>query len=322
MRYTACKLVHKTVEMKFYYGLGRVRLPGSAVTIGAFDGVHLGHQTLISSLIDKAKALALPSVVILFEPQPKEYFAKGTVERIYRLRDKLVILDALGVDVLICLHFTKALATLSAENFMQNILDHLGVKHLVVGDDFRFGAKRTGDYAMLQKFGQQNGFSVNNTPTYMRDNQRVGSSWARKVIRDSDFGLAKSLLGRPYSLCGRVGVGAKLGRTIGIPTINIRMLNNMLLSGIFAVEVSNILGQNGSVRGAGYVGIKPTLKGKKCFLEVHLLDFDKPCYGQLVSVTFLAKIREDKTFNNVDELKAQMQQDIHEINAFFMKTAK
>jgi len=304
--------------MKFYYGLKHVNLSGSVVTIGAFDGVHLGHQALITQLLQQAKAFNLPSVVVLFEPQPKEYFSKATSRRIYRLRDKLAILSQLGVDHVVCLHFTDSMAKLSPETFINKVLlEGLGVKHLVVGDDFRFGAKRQGDYALLQRFGERNDYSIENTPTVMVDGRRVGSSWVREALLVADFSTVTRLLGRAYQLSGKIGQGQKLGRTIGIPTLNIRMPSNLCLSGIFAVEVLGIIGQNRAVRGAGYIGFRPTLKGHQCFLEVHLLGPVPDCYGQVVQVKFLAKIRDDSTFDSVAALKTQMQHDIKKINHFF-----
>lgn len=304
--------------MHFDYGLHHQKVIASVVTIGTFDGVHRGHQTLIRAAMHQAKSLNLPCVVVLFEPQPKEYFAKGPTHRLYRLRDKVQVLRGMGVDRVLCLPFTKLLADLTAEAFVsQVLLDHLGVKHLVVGDDFHFGAKRTGDYRLLQKMGKQHGFSVQRMPTYVDQNQRVGSSKIREVMQAGDFDAARALLGRPYGLCGRIGRGAQLGRQMGLPTINIRLRNNMRLSGIFAVEVSGLLGQNEAIYGAGYVGVRPTLKGQRCFLEVHLLNFNGDCYGQCVCVTFIAKMRDDIAFTSMDALTVQMHEDVRQIQAFF-----
>ncbi|MGD2172300.1 MAG: bifunctional riboflavin kinase/FAD synthetase, partial [Gammaproteobacteria bacterium] len=228
--------------MKLIRGLHNLQrpLPASAVTIGNFDGVHRGHQLVISQLKRVAAAASLPTVVIIFEPQPIEYFAPGRApKRLARFREKIAYLKAQQIDYLLCLRFDSRLAEQSADEFVQGILvDRLNTRHLVIGDDFHFGKNRQGNFRYLKDNCERFGFTVDETETLTVDGERVSSTRIRQCIEDGDFEKAAELLGRPYSLSGRVAHGQKLGRQLGYPTINIKMGDKTLIvKGIFAVRV-------------------------------------------------------------------------------------
>lgn len=285
---------------------------GSIATIGNFDGVHLGHQAIIKRLTDKAKALSAPSVVIVFEPHPQEFFRpEAAPARLFKLTDKLLALKDLGVDYVLCLRFNQELAQLSAEDFIRRVLvETLHAKHLFIGDDFKFGYKRKGDFALLQ---QEAKFPVeaNQTVTQSIDGEsaRISSSLVRQAIVDNDFEHAEKLLGRPYRFRGRVAHGDKQGRTIGVPTANIALKRvKSPLQGVYAVKVFGI--KDEAINGVANVGIKPTLNARKERLEVHLLDFDGDVYGKQLTIEPVAKIRDEQKFSGKDELIEQINRDI------------
>jgi riboflavin kinase/FMN adenylyltransferase len=306
--------------MKLIRGLHNLTspLPASAVTIGNFDGVHLGHQLVISQLRRVALAAGLPSLVIIFEPQPIEYFAPDRApKRLARFREKIAYLKAQQIDYLLCLHFDAELAALEAEEFVQRILvDSLNTRHLVIGDDFHFGRNRKGNFEFLQQNCARFGFSVDETETLISDGERVSSTRIRECIQREDFQGAAELLGRPYSLSGRIAHGKKLGRQLGYPTINIKMGDKTLIvKGIFAVQVKGI--DNRPLRGVASIGTRPTVNGVDTILEVYILDFDRDVYGYRVVVEFLHKIRDEEKFASLEELTTHIAQDTEKARAFF-----
>lgn len=306
----------------FIRGLHNLRpsYRGCVATIGSFDGVHLGHQAILQQLQQVANACKLPSVVIIFEPQPHEFFAGDKAPaRLMRLREKVQALLAAGVNRVLCLQFNDALRSLPAEAFVEKVLiDGLGIKHLVVGDDFRFGCDRRGDFALLQTIGSQRGFSVTDTVTLEVAGERVSSTRVRQLLEQGDFASAEQLLGKPYSINGRIAYGQQLGRKLGVPTANVHLRRyRSPLHGVFTVTVKFA---DGSVyKGVANVGVRPTVTGdKKPLLEVHLFDFSRMAYGAMIDVTFHTKLRDEKKFNSLDELQTQLQTDIAQAKQFFL----
>ncbi len=293
---------------------------GCVATIGNFDGVHLGHQAVIGQLNAKAQALHLPTTVVLFEPQPLEFFRPNNAPaRLMRLREKIEALGNAGVNRVLCVRFDAQFAALSAEEFIRRILiEGLGVRRLVVGDDFRFGAARRGDFAMLADAGHAHGFDVSATHTIVLQGERISSTRIRERLVAADLDMARELLGRPYSLSGRVAHGDKLGRTLGVPTANLHLhRKDVPLTGIFVVEVSGLKPQ--ALPGVASIGTRPTVGGTRTLLEVHLFDFDADIYGANVRVNFLHKLRDEQRFDTVEELRTWMERDIVQARAFFAK---
>ena len=306
--------------MEFIRGLHNLmpRHRGCVATIGNFDGVHLGHQAVIEQLARQANALGLPSTLVLFEPQPLEYLRPDAVPaRLMRLREKIETLRNYPIDRVLCVEFGAAFAALSAEEFIQRILlDGLNVRYLVIGDDFRFGAGRRGDFAMLQDAGRAHGFEVAATETVALAGERVSSTRIREHLARGDLTGARLLLGRHYGMSGRVAHGNKLGRKLGIPTANIHVHRRRTpVAGIFVVEALG-LGPF-ALPGAASVGTRPTVDGTRTLLEVHLLDFNRDIYGAHVTVNFLHKLRDEQRFDSLDELRAWIERDIDQTRAFF-----
>ncbi len=306
--------------MQLIRGLHNLTQPISAsvVTIGNFDGIHLGHQHVLEQLRTAAIKHNLPSTVIIFEPQPIEFFAPDKApKRLSRFREKLAYLRSMQIDNLLCLKFNRDLAELYAEDFVKQILvERLNTRHLVIGDDFRFGKNRSGDFQFLQNSGEQHGFAVENTETLLIDGTRVSSTRIRHCIQNDDFEQAAELLGRPYSLSGKVCHGQKLGRELGFPTINIKMGDKTLIvKGIFAVLVKGI--DNRVLPGVASIGTRPTVNGVDTILEVFILDFDQDVYGFCVDVEFLHKIRDEEKFASLDELSAHIEQDTIKAKQYF-----
>lgn len=295
----------------------RERHRGCVATIGNFDGVHLGHQTVLGQLSEKAAELAVPSMVITFEPYPLEYFAPAEAPpRLTRLREKIKALTRYAVDRVLCLRFDDNLASMPAEDFIQLLVAALNVRYLVVGDDFRFGHNRQGNFAMLQAAGARHGFQVVNLHTFAIENERVSSTRIRDALARGDLGTAEKMLGRPYRMCGRVAHGDKRGRTIGFPTANIHLhRNNTPVSGVYAVEMFGIEGE--PVQGVANVGTRPTVDGTRSLLEVHLFDFSREIYGAYVNVEFVHKLRDEKKFDSFELLKQQIDRDADEAREFF-----
>ena len=306
--------------MQFIRGL--YNLPadesGCVATIGNFDGVHLGHQAVIGQLAEQGAELGLPTTLITFEPQPMEYFRpQQAPARLTRLREKLQVLRRFSVDRILCLPFNRKLAEMTAQDFIQRILvDGLGVRYLVVGDDFRFGKDRAGDFALLQKAGKQYDFKVVNMHTFAIDDERVSSTRIRYALNRGDLAEAERLLGRRYRMSGRVAHGQKLGRQLGYPTANIDVHRKMTpLQGIFVVEVFGLEGE--PLPGVASLGTRPTVDGNKIVLEVYLFDFDRDIYGKHLQVSFLHKLRDEAKFTTLEALTRQIDQDVIDARAYF-----
>lgn len=307
--------------MKLIRGLHNLSsLPqGCVATIGNFDGVHIGHQHVLAQLKQKGDELGLPTVVMTFDPQPQEFFKRGTVPaRLTRLREKLLIMKRLGcVDKVLCIIFNDQLAAMPAQTFVEQVLvEKPKIQFLVVGDDFRFGHDRLGDFRLLQEMGAEYGFEVIRMPSVQYEGRRVSSSWVRRVLTEGNLQLAEHLLGRPYSMCGRVAHGDKLGRTLGFPTANIYLHRNVSpVLGIFVVKMYGIREQ--AILGVANVGNRPTVGGTRTLLEVFLFDFNEDIYGRHVRVDFLHKLRDEEYFESIELLKQQMVIDAENARAFF-----
>ena len=284
---------------------------GCVATIGNFDGLHKGHQVIIQALISGAKDLNLPTCVIIFEPHPQEYFlGEQASARLMRLREKIKFLRYLSIDRILCVAFNKELVECSAEDFVKKILvNRLGIQSLIVGDDFRFGKGRQGDFNFLQALGKLHNFTVHSTPTVLLDNKRIGSSRVRNAVEQGDFELASQLLGRPFMLSGRVIQGEQRGRLLGFPTANIALHRRVMpLQGVFVVRVYGL----GSIplTGVANCGNRPTIQGLKNLLEVYLFNFDQDIYGRFIEIEFLKKIREEEKFASLEALKQQIAKDV------------
>ncbi len=291
---------------------------GCVATIGNFDGVHLGHQAILRQLAARGRELGRPSLVMTFEPHPQEFFARETKPaRLARLREKLAALAEAGVDRVLVARFDARLAAMSAEDFIGDLLvAKLGVEYLVIGDDFRFGKGRAGDFGLLERAGAACGFEVAHTPTFVVDGARVSSTRVREVLADGELALAARLLGRPYAVHGRVAHGDKRGRTIGFPTANVHLHREVTpLSGVYAVR---LLGAAPApLAGVANLGQRPTVGGTRNQLEVHLFDFCGDLYGRAVRVEFCARLREERRFGSLEALKAQIDADARQARAFF-----
>lgn len=294
---------------------------GCVATLGNFDGVHLGHQAIIGQLAEAGAALHLPTTVIIFEPQPLEHFqsADKVPPRLMRLREKLQALRRYSVDRVLCLRFDEVLAGMSPEEFIRRILvEGLGVRYLVVGDDFRFGARRAGDFSLLHRAGEAHGFQTIPMHTFMIDGERVSSTRIRTALAAGDLPTAEKLLGRPYRMCGRVAHGDKRGRTIGVPTANVHLHRVAIpVKGVYAVEVFGL--HHEPVTGVANVGSRPTVDGTRTLLEIHLFEFSREIYGQYISIDFLHKLRDEQRFASFDELKARIARDIDEARAWLAR---
>jgi riboflavin kinase/FMN adenylyltransferase len=291
---------------------------GCAATIGNFDGVHLGHQAVLGQLAERAGELHLPVTLITFEPQPREYFRpESAPPRLTRFREKVEVLRRYGVDRILCLRFNDRLAGLAPEEFIRLILlEGLDVKYLVVGDDFRFGRERAGDFSLLEETGAARGFQVVNMHTFNMGAQRVSSTRVREALQRGDLAVAESLLGRPFRMSGRVSHGDKRGRLIGFPTANIFLHRTATpVAGVFAVEMFGIEGE--PAPGVANVGTRPTVGGTRSLLEVHLFDFDRDIYGRHVQVSFLRKLRDEVRFESFEALQRQILRDAEQAQSFF-----
>ncbi len=290
---------------------------GCVLTIGNFDGVHLGHQEVLNGLKKQAKALSLPSTVMTFEPQPQELFnGTGAPARLSRLRDKLSLLSRYAIDRLLCVRFDDKFSAMTANDFIEQLLvKKLGVKFLVVGDDFRFGYQRTGDFDMLVAAGKKLGFEVVSTQSLKVSNARISSTLIREHLAQGDVDQAELMLGHPFVISGRVRHGDKKGRTIGFPTANIALNRKVSpVQGVFAVSVTL---DEKEYQGVANIGKRPTVNGLRIQLEIHLFDFDGDIYGKCLDTRLLKKIRDEVKFDSFDLLKQQIQRDVIATKTYF-----
>ena len=290
---------------------------GNVVTIGNFDGVHHGHQMLLAHVRAKSGELGCPSLLMTFEPQPREFFRGETVPaRLTRFREKVSLLRRLGIDRVLCVPFNERTARTPAGWVVKELLaDRLGARYVVVGDDFRFGRGQEGDYQMLRDAGDEHGYGVSHMGTLTFEHGRVSSTRVRTVLAGGDFALAERLLGRRYFIMGRVVYGRQLGRELGVPTANIRLQRyRAALEGVFAVLVEGV---GGARPGIANIGVRPTVDGKEPLLEVHLFDFDADIYGRLLTVTPLHKVREEIKFPSLDALRERVTRDVRETKEWF-----
>ena len=294
---------------------------GCVLTIGNFDGVHLGHQSVLRRLTEQAKRLGVASCVMVFEPQPRELFTGDQAPpRLTRLREKYQQLARLGIDRLLCVRFNADFAAQSPDHFIRGLLvDKLGVRFLVVGDDFRFGQHRGGDFAQLTRAGRAFDFEVVSTQSWCMNRQRVSSTLIRKALGEDQLEAAAQMLGRRFSVCGRVAHGAKLGRTIGFPTANVALKRQVIpVSGVYAVD----LWLNGQrYPGVANIGDKPTVNGSQSLLEVHLFDFSGDLYGKQVELELRHKLRNEQKFASFSLLKEQIQRDAAAARQWFAQAA-
>lgn len=338
--------------MEIIRGLHNIRPEhrGTVLTIGNFDGVHHGHKMLLAHLAAKGLELSVKSMLITFEPQPREFFAGASVPaRLTRFREKMTLLMGTDLDQVLLLPFNQATANLSADTVVENLLvEGLDVRYLVVGDDFRFGQGAGGDYTMLKDAGDRHGFGVSHMGTLSYEHDRVSSSRVREVLAAGDFPQAEQLMGHPYFIMGNVVYGRQLGRQLGVPTANIRLQRyKAALEGVYAVSVTgvnkstnqstnlstdiskNISKDNDAAAnsnssepefytGIANIGVRPTVDGKEPLLEVHIFDYTGNLYGQLLTVTFHHKLRDEQTFAGLEELKAQIDQDITTAKQWFV----
>ncbi|UOV17758.1 bifunctional riboflavin kinase/FAD synthetase [Pantoea agglomerans] len=306
--------------MKFIRGIHNLNEQhrGCVLTIGNFDGVHRGHQALMSRLCEEGRKRNLPVVVMVFEPQPLELFAGDKAPaRLTRLREKLRYMAEAGVDKVLCVRFDRRFAALSAQRFISDLLvEKLDVKYLAVGDDFRFGAGRQGDFLLLQKAGAEYGFEVVSTETFCDDGKRISSTAVRQALAVDDLALAQSLLGHPFTISGRVVHGDALGRTLGFPTANLPLRRSVSpVKGVYAVEVRGLTPE--PLPGVANIGTRPTVKGLRQQLEVHLLDINMDLYGRHIDVVLKQKIRNEQRFASLEALKEQIANDVVTARQFF-----
>ncbi len=305
--------------MQVFRGIPERAEHGCVLTIGNFDGVHRGHQALLAKLTDKAHATGLPSAVLTFEPHPREFFAHDNrPRRLTSLREKIQLLASRGVDRLYIARFNTRFAALTAEQFIEDVLIHgLGVRHLLIGDDFCFGKGRVGNFTMLNAAGQQAGFTVEAMHTLVHEGERVSSSAVRAALLEGDMPHAARLLGRPYSISGRVMHGDKIGRTIGFPTANIQLKHRSPpLMGIYTVSVDGLADKPWP--GVASVGVRPTINDAgRPSLEVHIFDWAGDCYDAHLRVNFLVKQRDEERYDNLADLTAQIARDADQARAYF-----
>ncbi len=298
--------------MQVYRHLPNIKSSPLALAIGNFDGMHLGHQALLSRLAEVAKTKKLTPAVMTFEPHPREFFTPlNAPERLCNLREKLEQFEVLGIEKVFVCAFNKSFAAISAQDFMQKILrEKLNVNSILVGEDFKFGAKRAGTTADIAA----NGFYLISLPEVNKGGERVSSTRVRSALANGDLNLTNLLLGRNYSISGKVVHGAARGRQLGFPTANIHMRHERpALTGVYAVKLDGL-------NGVANLGVRPTIAGvPKLLLEVHVLDFNGNLYGKHVHVEFMQKIREEQKFASLDALKAQIAADIVVARQYFNK---
>jgi riboflavin kinase/FMN adenylyltransferase len=296
----------------------RAALGPCVATIGKYDGMHLGHQRILDQVLALGRELKLPTVVILSEPQPEEFFnPTGAPTRLCPFDGKVAFLDHYGVDAVLCMAFDATLSQQSAESFASDYLGtRLGVRALVVGDDFRFGRQRCGDFALLERTGAEQGFSVHAVSGYLLDGERVSSTAVRDYLAQGDCERVARLLGRPFSMRGEIMHGRKLGRELGMPTANIELHTQALpLVGIYVVEATV---DGVTYPGVAGIGYKPTVsETPEPSLEVHLVDFSGDLYGRIMTVHFLRKLRDEQKFADLAALQAAMAADLQATRDYF-----
>jgi riboflavin kinase / FMN adenylyltransferase len=307
--------------MLLTHGAPRAALPAVAATIGNFDGVHLGHQAMLGRVTAAARERRLVSCVLTFEPHPREFFSPaGAPTRLSSLREKCGLLDACGVERVHVQRFDRAFAALAPEAFVGDVLVRaLKARWILVGEDFRFGAKRAGDASLLRRLAAGHGLEVQTMPNVMHGGQRVSSSAVRRALEAGDLAGAEALLGRPYSISGRVVHGDRLGRTLGFATANVQLRHNRPpLTGIYAVRV-HCAGEDARP-GVASLGVRPTVTSSgKAVLEVHLFDFSRDLYGSPLRVEFLHKIRDEEKYPDLETLRAQIARDCEAARALLME---
>ena len=306
--------------IKIIRGLNNIRKKhaGAVVTIGNFDGVHIGHQMILRRVNQEAERLQTRSMLICFEPQPKEFFdVYKAPARLTRFREKVELLAELGISQVLCLKFNEEVRKMSSIRFASLLADQLKVRALFVGDDFKFGNDRRGDFSSLKEAGSKNNFPVHNMYTLDFQAERVSSTRIRDSLASGEFQLAEKLLGHPFSISGKVIYGRQLGRTIGIPTANIQLHRYVApISGVFACNV--FIGAE-LFFGVANVGVRPTVDDANFtpILEVHLLNFNRMIYGESVKVVFLKKLRDEKKYEDLSALKSAINQDVRNAETFF-----
>ena len=296
----------------------RPRHRGCVLTVGNFDGGHHGHRTLIEALCTRAEELGVPSMLMTFEPQPREFFPGTKLPaRLTRFREKVHLLSQTRLDRLLCLPFNERTANIEAQWFAKDfIVDEVAAKHVVIGDDFRFGRGREGDFAMFETFGREFGYEVSAMSTLLRGEERISSTLIRQTLAAGDFAAATAMLGHEYFIMGRVVYGRQLGRQLNVPTANIRLQRyRAALEGVYCVTVEGV---GDSVRqGIANIGVRPTVDGKEPLLEVHVFDYAGNLYGDLIKVTFKQKLRDEQAFESIDALKNQIAADLEQARGYF-----
>ncbi len=317
-----------TFKREFIRGLHNLRPEhhGNVVTVGSFDGVHLGHQAILRQVLAQSERLTLPSAAMIFEPQPHEFFSGDKAPpRLMRLGEKVQALFDHGIHRVFCLPFNHALSELSSFVFIEKVLvQGLGTRYLVVGDDFRFGVGRTGDYEQLLEAGERHHFAVTDTQSFLVGGERVSSTRIRELLQQNRFEAAADLLGRPYTISGKVVRGNQLGRNLGVPTANVHLHRyRSPLAGVFAVVATLASGER--LQGVANVGVRPTVTASdgntvvKPILEVHVFDWVGDLYGQTIAVEFKYKLRDEQRFAGLDELSQQIGKDVQQARDFFKR---
>ena len=320
----------ENLPIKVYPGRARPQIfaSGSVLTIGAFDGLHLGHQRIIERLKLKAKELGLPSAVMSFRPDPAEYFLAQAAElgqtdlsrgcsMLMSWRERMLALASTGVDSVLCMPFNKAVSQMAAEDFVRELVHQLGLRYLLVGDDFQFGNGRQGDFELLVKLGEELGFQVEQSETHFHAGERISSTRVRQALAAGELKDAEKLLGRPYEICGRVIKGKQLGIQLGFPTANIALRRRRpAMGGVYAVIAEFADGSNH--QGVANLGIRPAVNSlEQPLLEVHLLDWDGDLYGQKLRVKFVKRLRDEKKFDSLAALKDAIKDDVGNARSWF-----
>lgn len=296
---------------------------GSVISIGAFDGLHLGHQSLLQPLMRQARELQVPSVLITFEPLPREYFSqRNAPSRLMNFREKAEACAVFGIDYILCLRFNEQIRAMSAEDFVEHVfVEGLHARHITIGDDFRFGHDRSGDQQLLERLQAKFGFEVDDTSSVLVGSVRISSTKIRACLEAGDFDAAEKMLGRPYSMSGKVVYGRQLGRTLGFPTANVHIKRHKsAMSGVYIVEAR--LADGRRIEAIANVGTRPTIGDRlNAVLEVHLFDFKDNIYGKRLDVRFLHKIRDERKFESLESLKQAIASDVANARQWFAAKA-